>query len=86
MNRGQLIGYHRFTSRKNQKFCVAYVMVPFSQREIENDYVGSKVDELFLPDDMYDLLVPADIGKDVEIEYSISGGRAYVDDFRVVKK
>lgn len=83
---GKLIGYRRFTSKKNVEFCVASIMVPCSQRDIVNGYTGNRVDEVFMPNGMVDLLTPQDIGKEVEIMYSVSGGRAYVDDFRVLKK
>ena len=84
MDKGRLIGYRKFTSKKNVEYCVASVEMACSQRDVANGYVGSKVDEVFLPE--VDLLTPNDIGKEVEIVYSISGGRAYVDDFRVLKK
>lgn len=82
--KGKLIGYHRFTSKKNKNFCVATIVVPCTERELANDYVGSKTEDVFLPDNLYDLLKPKDIGKDVEIDYAIVGGRAFVDDFRVL--
>lgn len=84
--KGKLIGYRKFTSKKNQEFCVANVMLPCSDRDLANGYVGNRVDETFLPDNMVDYLKPQDVDKEVEILYSVSGGRAYVDDFRVLRK
>lgn len=75
----KLMGYKRFTSKKNGKsFCVAELVSDFSQRDLAAGCVGKKVEEVFLPEDQYDYLKPEHIGKDVILDYELSGNRAYL--------
>lgn len=75
----KLVGYRRFTSKKNGKdYCVAEVETPFSTRETSSGAVGCKTEQIFIPEDQYDLLKPADIGKEIKLDYELSGGRAYL--------
>lgn len=81
----KLVGFKHFTSKKGANFCVANVVTEYSAREITIDCVGSKVEEIFLPADQLTYLIPSDIGKEVRLEYEISGGRAYLTKFEVVR-
>ena len=75
----KLVGYRRFTSKKNGKdYCAAEVETPFSTRETSAGAVGCKTEQIFMPEDQYDLLKPADIGKEIKLDYELSGGRAYL--------
>lgn len=75
----KLVGYRKFTSKKNAKsYCVANVVQDASDREVSSGLVGQKVEELFLPEEQYNYLKPADIGKNLELDYELSGGRAYL--------
>lgn len=75
----KLVGYRRFTSKKNGKdYCVAQVVTPYGQRDLSRNCVGSKVETIYLPEDQYDLLKPADIGKEITFDYEFSGNLAYV--------
>lgn len=75
----KLVGYKRFTSKKNNKdYCVANIVDAYSKRETDGGCVGHKVQELFLPEDQYELLTPADIGKNLHLDYEFSGQRAYL--------
>lgn len=83
----KLVGYKKFVSKKNGKtYCVAEVVQDLSAREIENGSVGQKVDEIFLPEDKLDLLKITDIGKELTLDYELSGGRAYLVNVTVVNK
>lgn len=82
---GKLIGYRRFSSKKGQPFCVALIQEECSQRENERGVFGSRVDEVFLPEDMVDFLEPKHIGHDVKLGYTISNGRAYLDTLEILK-
>lgn len=83
----KLVGYKKFVSKKNGKtYCVAEVVQDLSQREIENGAVGQKVDEVFLPEEKVDLLKPTDIGKELILDYELSGGRAYLVNVTVKDK
>lgn len=82
----KLLGYKRFTSKKNGKeFCVACVVQDFSDREKENGSVGQKVDEIFMPENQYNLLKPEHIGKELVLDYELSGGRAYLVNVSIAK-
>ena len=75
----KLVGYKKITSKKSGKdFCVASVVQDASKREKENGFIGQKVDEIFLPEVQLDLLKPSDIGKELLLDYELSGGRAYL--------
>lgn len=75
----KLVGYKKITSKKSGKrFCVASVLQDVSDREKENGFIGQKVDELFLPESQVDYLKPSDIGKELMLDYELSGGRAFL--------
>ena len=83
----KLVGYKKFVSKKNGKmYCVASVVQDLSQREIENGVVGQKVDEVWLPEEKFDYLKPTDIGKELVLDYELSGGRAYLVNVSVKDK
>ena len=75
----KLVGYKKITSKKSGKeFCVASVVQDVSDREKENGFIGQKVDEIFLPEAQLDLFKLSDIGKELVLDYELSGGRAYL--------
>ena len=75
----KLVGFRRFTSKKNGKdYCVAEVETPFNARETANGAVGCKTEQIFMPEDQYDFLKPEHIGKELKLDYELSGGRAYL--------
>ena len=75
----KLLGYRRFTSKKNGKdYCVAEIETPFSTRETAAGAVGSKTEQVFMPEDQYDFLKPDHVGKEIKLDYELSGGRAYL--------
>ena len=83
----KLVGYKRFTSKKNGKdYCVANVITTYNQRNIDAGCVGNAVEEIFMPDELYDLLKPGDVGKELQLDYELSGGRAYLVDVSVIGK
>ena len=75
----KLVGYKKITSKKSGKdFCVASVVQDVSEREKENGFIGQKVHEIYLPEAQLELLKPRDIGKELLLDYELSGGRAYL--------
>lgn len=75
----KLVGYKKITSKKNGKvFCVASVVQDLTEREARQGAVGAKVDDIWLPEEQTDLLKPADIGKELILDYELSGGRAFL--------
>lgn len=80
----KLVGYKKFKSKKGNECCVISVVTPYNQRSLDNGCVGSKTEEVFLPENCFNLLQPSDIGCDLNLVYECSGGRAYLVDIEVV--
>lgn len=81
----KIVGFKRFTSKAGKDFCVANVVTPYTDREKErNNCNGNKVQEVFLPDELYNYLGESDIGKECRLDYELSGNRAYLVGFSVV--
>ena len=75
----KLIGYRKFASKKDgKKYCVATCVSELTPTEKNNGYVGQKTEELFMPQELIDLLRPEDIGHELICDYNISSGRAYL--------
>jgi len=76
----QLLGYRKFAGKKDasKTYCVATVASELTDRDRTNGYVGLKVEEIFMPDEFVDFLKPEHVGKNLVIDYNVSGGRAYV--------
>lgn len=79
----KLLAYKKFTSKAGKLCCVATVSSPLNQRDIDNGFVGVKIDEVFLPDSLIDYLKPEHINHDVFLEYSVSNGRAFLENVTV---
>lgn len=80
----KLIGYRKFVSKKNgQEYCVATVVSDVSESEKANGFVCQKSEDLFLPAHQVDYLNPSHIGKEVTCDYTISGGRAFLNSISV---
>lgn len=80
----RLVGYKRFTSKKGKEYCVANVISTYSQRDIDRGCVGEKTEEIFLPENCFNLLKPEDVGRELDMSYDYSGGRAYLVDVAVI--
>lgn len=74
----KLLGYKKGVSKQNKPYCIAYVVEDLSAREKERGSVGSKVEDLFLPVELVDVLRPVDVGKELVLDWSVSGGRAFL--------
>ena len=78
MSKSKLVGFKRFKSKKGNECCVANVVTSFTPAENSRGSYGSDVQSVFLPEDQVDMLTEKDIGKDVELNYNIVAGRAYL--------
>lgn len=86
MAKNVLLGVKKFSSEKSgtkKDYEVILVSGPFNQRSIENGCFGSDVSEIFLPDNLRGRLNPADIGKDIVLDYDVNGNKAYLTGFNV---
>lgn len=79
----KIVGFKRFESKKGKNCCMMSVVEPYSKKDNERGYFGSSVQDLFMPDDLYDFLEEKHIGHDVQLDYKINQGRAYLEDVTV---
>lgn len=82
---GKIIGYREFESKKGNTCRLLTLMSPYSDRDKEKGAVGHRVEDIFLPDACKLKITEASVGQDAVVEYSVSGGRAYVENV-VLKK
>ena len=85
MDKKRVLGFSKFTSKKGNYCVVLDVSSPYGDRQRENGACGERAEQLFIPKEYHDKVVPAIIGKEISLIYSISGGRAYLDGFEVCK-
>lgn len=75
----KLAGLKKFTSKKDgTRYCVMQIVGDFSQRDIESGCAGQKVEEVFAPADMVDRINASHVGKEVKLDYELSGSRAFL--------
>lgn len=84
-NATTLLGVKKFTSKDGRNFCVLETSAPFSEHEIQNGCAGSRVEEVFLPEILHGKVDSLTVGGQIAFDYSVVGGRAYVDDVYDVK-
>lgn len=82
----RLVGYRNIKTKKGEEFTLAGIVQDLSDREKANGAVGQKVDDIWLPKDQYNMLKPEDIGKELKLDYELSGGRAYLVNVSVLAK
>lgn len=82
---GKIVGYREFDSKRGNTCRLLTVISPYNDRDKEKGAVGNRTEEIFLPDACKLKITEASIGQDVVVEYSVSGGRAYVENV-VLKK
>lgn len=86
MSKCTLVGFKKFKSKKGVDTCLAKVASPFSPADISKGACGSDVQDVWLYDDLYDVLQPEDVGKEVKIDYNIFNGRAFIANITVIGK
>lgn len=75
----KLVGYRDGVSKKSGKqYTCLYVLQDLTSFDKQNGSVGSKVDTIFAPDSLVGGFKPADIGKELLLDYDFGGGRAYL--------
>ena len=82
----KLLGYKKGISTKNgnnNPYCIMHISSDFNPREKSDGAVGQKCENIFLPSELVDLLKPSDIGHDVVLDYTVSGGRAFLNNVTV---
>lgn len=79
----KLLGYKKGMSKKNTPYCMMHIVSDFNPREKSEGAVGQKTEDIFLPTELVDLLKPSDIGHEVILDYTVSGGRAFLNNVTV---
>ena len=79
----KLVGYRKGTSKKGSAYCMMNVLTDASEIDRSNGQIGQKTEEIFLPSNLVDMLKPSDIGHEVICDYSVSGGRAFLDNVTI---
>lgn len=84
----QLLGYRKFAGRKDasKTYCVATIASELTDKERQNGWVGLKVEEVFMPDDLVNFFKPEHLGRELVLDYNISNGRAYLVNVTVLDK
>lgn len=85
MAKNVLLGVKKFTAKSGKNYEVMVLVSDVDARAAEGGSFGKLVDELFIPDNCLGRLTPADIGKEVILDYEIKGGRAYLIGFDIKK-
>lgn len=80
----KLVGFKKFKSKNGNDLCVACLVGDFTARDIQNGSFGSNVEQVFLPDTQFNYLTSKDIGKEVELNYDVVNGRAYLSEIVVI--
>lgn len=77
----KILNVHNFTSSKNGKsYTVLSIIRDLSDREKQNGYIGNQIcEDIFLPDNLVNTFSSSDIGVEIVREYSIVGGKAYLE-------
>lgn len=79
----KLVGYKKGVSKKGNPYCAMHVCGECTPSEKVNGFVGQKTEVIFLPDNLVDMLKPSDIGHDLICDYTVSGGRAFLDNVTI---
>ena len=83
MENKKILGYRRFVSKKGVAFCIVTLACPYTDREIEGGSCGTKVEDIWLPEHLHNMINPQVIGKVAVVDYYVMNGRAYINDLSI---
>lgn len=81
-----LVGMKRGTSKKGNAYTMIHIVQDYSEVDKANGACGSCVETIFLPDVLAQKISVDDMGKKVNIGYSVFAGRASVASIEVLNK
>lgn len=76
---------HFFSNKKQTDYYVLQLSSEFNDREKENGCTGCRVEERFVPQNLYGKVSSLTVGKPIEMSFSVVGSNAYLEDFRTVE-
>lgn len=86
MAKSKLVGFKSFTSKKGTPCNLASIITDYTPAEIARGCLGAECQTVFLSDATAGKITAESIGKEVDLIYSIRGGRAYLEDLNIVGK
>lgn len=78
MNEKKILGYRKFNSKTGKPFCILQTVTPYTDRELEYGACGSKIEEVWVPEQFHELVNPQSVGKTAHISYTVDGNKAYI--------
>lgn len=81
-----LVGIKSGKSKKGNDYTMIHIVKDYSEIDKTNGAYGSKVDTLFLPEVLAKQVSPSDVGKKIEVSYSVYAGRANICGIEVIGK
>lgn len=81
-----LVGIKSGKSKKGNDYTMIHIVQDYSDVDKANGACGSSVETVFLPDVLARQISPSDIGKKINIGYSVFAGRASVASIEVLNK
>lgn len=86
MAKSILVGFKSFKSKKGADCNMASIITDYTPAEISRGCIGAECQTVFLSDATAAKITADSIGKQVDLIYSIRGGRAYLEDLNIVGK
>lgn len=81
-----LVGIKSGTSKKGNAYTMIHIVQDYTEADKANGAYGSSVETVFLPDFLARQVGPSDIGKKIELGYTVFAGRASVSSINVLSK
>lgn len=86
MAKSKLVGFKSFQSKKGTQCNMASIITDYTPAEVSRGCIGAECQTVFLSDATAAKITADSIGKEVDLIYSIRGGRAYLEDLNIVGK
>lgn len=81
-----LLGIKRFSSKDGKEYAILQLQHDFTNHELANGCEGFKVEEKFVPAELFGNLKDLKVGNPIEFQYNVVGSRAYITDFQTLGK
>ena len=85
--RATLVGYKVGMGKNSGKqYCMLHLLVPGTVRDEMSGQIGAKVEQAFVPPEQVNMFTREHVGCEVELEYEISAGKAFLIHVEVCPK
>lgn len=81
----KVIGINKFRSKAGKECVTLVYSVPCSPVDNARGRFGAVVEDDFVPDHLHSLIDVSLIGKSVDLDHRISGGKAYMESLVICK-